>query len=233
MIIKPNLAGFYDKSEVEFLGREINFAFMTPAQLDKAIIESAALYNQLYPPKQKSGFDKFMRKAVPVVIMGGAVAVTGGAILASYGIGMGTALGTVSTAVTASAGTGSVLASVQGAASAVAAGGLLYGKVTGETPEDLVKVAEMVKSENALDAMQLVANEELAKKGAAIQAEDAESQAALRERLRKEQQILSDKMLLAADQKAQTLGQETPQKKKVGGLEIAALATPFILFFMR
>lgn len=233
MIIKQNLAGFYDKSEVEFLGEEINFKFMTPLQLEKTIIESAALYNQLYPPKQKSGFDKFMRKAVPVVVLAGAVVVSGGAVLAAYGVGMGTAVGTVSSAVTASVGTGSVMASVQGAASAVAAGGMLYGKVTGDTPEDLVKAAELVKSENALDAMQMVANEELAKKGAAIQAEDKASQDALRERLRKEQQVLADKMQLAADQKAQALGQETPAKKKVGALEVAAVATPFILYFMR
>ncbi len=225
------LGDFYRKSEVEFLGTEINFRFMTVEQLDKTIAESIALYNKLYPPKT-SGFDKFMRQAIPIVVIGGAAVVSGGAILSAYGVGMGTAAGAVSSALTVSIGEGAVLTSIQSGATAIAAGGALYGKVTGDTPDDLIKVSKLIKSDNALDIMEKVAKDELAKKGVELQQGDKNSNNALRERLKKEQQVLSEKMVIAANKKAESLGQETPSSKKIKGMDIAVLATPFLLYFL-
>lgn len=221
------LGDFYRKSEVEFLGTEINFKFMTVDQLNNEIVKSIALYNEMYPPK-----NPFMRKVVTAGLILGAVAVTGGAVLAAYGVGMGTAIGTVVGASSATAVAGSTIASVQTAASAIAVGGALYGKVTGDNPEDLIKVAQFVKSENALDIMEKVAKDELAKKGVELQRGDKASNNALKERLRKEQQILSEKMMIAADTKSQELGQPTPSSKKIKGMDIAVLATPFLLYFL-
>jgi len=229
MIIRNQLGDFYRKSEVEFLGKEINFRFMTPKQLDQAIAESIALYTKLYPPKKKSGFSKFMETATMAVMVAGTAGVAGAAILSAYGVGVGTALGTVFGAGTATAAAGSTIASVQTAASAVAGAGLLYGKVTGDTPEDLVKAAQLVKSENALDAMQKVATEELHKKGVALQADDTASNDALRERLKKEQQLMSEKLTMAANQKAEQLGQPTPTKSKFSLKEIGMIAVPIVL----
>lgn len=226
-----NLNDFYRKSEVEFLGKEINYRFMTPQQLNATIAQSIALYNKLYPPKQMTGFDKFMRKAIPVIAIAGLAVVSGGAILAAYGVEMGTAIGAVTGAGSAGAAS-STIASIQTGATYISTAGALYGKVTGDTPDDLMKVAELVKSESALDAMELVAREEMIKKGINMQAGDKASQAALRERLKKEQQVLSEKMMIAADKKAQSLGQQTPQKKKPTSTELAMLATPFILYFL-
>lgn len=218
------LNGFFRKSEIEFIGKEIDFKFMTPLQLNKEIANGIALYNELYPPKSS-----FMRKVASGVMLAGIVAVTGGAILASYGVGMGTALGTVFGAGSATAAAGSTVASIQTAASGISAAGLLYGKVTGDTPEDLIKTANLIKSENALEAMTKVAKEELRKKGVELQADDIASNDALRERLKQEQKLLSEKMLIAADKKAATLGQPTPEKAKLPLKDIALIATPFIL----
>ena len=224
MIIRNGLSDFYKKSEIEFLGKEINFKFMTINQLNDEIAKSIALYNQMYPPK-----DKFMRKVAGAILITGTVAVTGGAILAAYGVGMGTAAGAVFGAGTATAATGSTIASIQGAASAIGGAGLLYGKITGETPEDLVKVAQLIKSENALEVMTTVAKDELSKKGVELQKGNKVSNDALKERLKKEQQLLSEKMMIAADNKAQELGQPTPETKKVSTKDVAYIAIPLLL----
>lgn len=222
------LGDFYRKSEVEFLGKEINFKFLTPEQLDNEIAKGIALYNEMYPPRDRG----FMVDVIKVGMVGAAVVMTGGAVLAAYGVGMGTAVGAVVGAGSATAAAGSTIASVQTAASAIAVSGALYGKVTGDTPEDLIKVSQLVTSENALDIMEKVAKDELAKKGVKLQKGDKASNDALKERLRKEQQILSEKMMLAADEKAKSLGQPTPEKQKIKGMDIAVLATPFLLYFL-
>ena len=70
MIIRNNLSGFYDKSEVAFLGQEINYKFMTLKELDKSLADSIALFNELFPPK-KSFFTKALTVAGTLVAIVG------------------------------------------------------------------------------------------------------------------------------------------------------------------
>ena len=235
MILNPcyrDLSGFYRKTEVAFLGEQIDFTLMTPKQLDQALIESIELYNKLYPPPPKKS--KFMTKIAKTGLVVGLAAFTGGTILAAYGVGMGTVFGTVAGAAKAAAPAGGLLAKLQTGASAVKAAGGVYGKVTGDTPENLMKAADYIQSDNALDLMTKVAKDELTDAGMEIQAENEAANAALRERLKKEQAELSGKMKQAAAEKAAQQGQPAPQPKKPPELmQIAALATPFILAMMR
>lgn len=237
MITNPcyqNLSGFYRKTEVAFLGKEIDFKLMTPAQLDQTVLESIALYNELYPPPPKSKFQKYMNTGIKVGIIAGCAAVAGGAILASYGISASQAVATVSPALKATAAKGSILANIQKGASAVSAAGAVYGKVTGDTPEELMQAAEFVKSPTALDAMEFVAKDQLNDMGQDVQADNEAANAALRERLRDEQDALADKLKQEAADKAASHGQPAPVVKKgPDPVQLIALATPFILFMLR
>lgn len=239
MMVNPcysDLAGFYRKTEVAFLGRELNFKLMTPEQLDEAIEESITLYNELYPPPPKPKWRKYLNTGIQVGVVGGAAAVAGGAILASYGISAETAAAAASSAMKATAAKGSVLANVQKGASAVSAAGLVYGKVTGETPEDLVKAAELIKSPTAGDAMLFVAKDQLNDMGQDIQAGNKAANDALRERIKAEQQQMSDKLMQDAADKAAMQGRPPPppaSAKTPDMMQMVALATPFILFMLR
>lgn len=236
MITTTPLAGFYRKTETAFLGEQIDFALMTPGQLDQALEESIVLFNQLYPPPPKSKFQRYMNTGIKVGIIAGCAAVAGGAILASYGVSASQAMATVTPALKATAAKGSMLANIQKGASAVSAAGMVYGKVTGDTPEDLVKAAELIKSPSALDAMEFVAKDQLADMGQEVQADNEAANAALRERLKKEQQALSDAMMEQAADKSASQGRPTPQPTRASQprvLEIVAIATPFILFMLR
>lgn len=228
------LHGFYTKSEIDFLGQQINFAMMTPAQLDETLVTSINLYNKLYPPPPKKG--KFMNKVITIGIIAGVGVMTGGALLAAYGLPATTAAAAASSTASAlSLPSISLpsLASIQTAASYVSGAGIVYGKVTGDTPKALMQAADLIQSDSALNAMEKVAKHELNKKGMEIQADDEASNAALRERLRKEQQQLAQKLEQAANKKALAMGNEPPQKKALPVMQIAALATPFILFALR
>ncbi len=235
MIINTSaqLGDFYRKSEIEFLGTHIDYKYMTPEQLNKTIVDSINLYNKLYPPKEKSGFNKAMNTLVTVGLIIGTAGVAAGAILAAYGVGMGTAMGTVFGAGTATASAGSMMASIQTGASYVSAAGMVYGKVSGDKPDDLMKAADFVSSENALVAMEKVAKEELKNKGVELQEKDKASNDALRERLRQEQKLIAEKLEKQAALKAQALGQQPPEKKKTDIATVFALATPFILMALR
>lgn len=224
-------SGFYEKSEYEFLGREINYKFMTARQLDNALIESMTLYNKMFPIK-KTKLQKAMKAIITVGLIVGTVGVVGAAIIASYGIPLGTALGTMSTAATATVGAGSTLAEVQSVATGVSVAGGVYAKVTGDTPSELLQAADFIKSPTALDAMEKAATTQLNRRGATIQRGDKASNAALKARLKIEQQSLSNKLTLAANQKAAALGQSPPQKKEISALNIVMVATPFLLYFL-
>lgn len=216
--------GFYIKSEIEFIGSEIDFKFMTPAQLNKAIYDAIVLYNKLYPPRKKSRFNKAFKVAVIAGISMG----VGAAVLASYGMTMQSAMATAKFAGGATAQAGGTLATVQKTATGITVAGSLYGKVTGEKPADLLKVADMVSSKNALDVMEKVTLSELDKRGATIQSGNVAAQNALREKLSREQQQLAENLRRQAAQKAQNQGVELPSKKS-NMMNLVALATPFIL----
>jgi len=215
---------FFRKSEIEFIGSEINFSFMTDRQLDKAIYDSIILFNKTFPPPKKSRFNKVFK----VAVISGIALGTGAAVLASYGMSVESAWATAKWAGGATAKAGGGLATVQKAATGIAAGGMLYGKVTGETPKDLVKVADMVSSKNALDVMEKVATDELDKRGATIQDNNTGAKLALREKLAREQKVLAENLRKQAAIKANNQGQPLPNKKS-SLMNVVALVTPFIL----
>lgn len=224
------LGEFYKKTEDELYGSDrIEFSFMTREQLADEIAKAIVTYNKLFPPKKKSGLrkgiDRALRTAIPAVMILGTVGVAGSAILGSYGIGMGTAIKSLS--VTAKA--GSALATVQKIASGVSAAGMVYGKVTGDTPKDLIKASELIKSENAGEVIKKVAIAELKNQGAEIQKDNKEANDALSELVKKEQSRMSENLKRLAAIKAEETGEALPVKEKTGLAEIVALATPFIL----
>ncbi len=216
-------SGFYRKSEIEFIGSEIDFSFMTDAQLDRAIYESIILYNKLFPRK-KSRFHKYFKTAVIVGITAG----SGAAVLASYGMTIESAMATAEWVGGISATSGSSLATVQSAATGISVAGMLYGKVTGEKPNDLLKAADLISSKNAGDVMEKVAMKELSRRGGAIQTGNIDAQNALREKIRREQLRLAENLRKQAAVKANQQGQTLPDKKS-GAFNLIALATPFIL----
>lgn len=226
------LNGFYEKSEVEFLGEEINFKFMTSAQLDNEIVKSIKLYNELYPPYD--GWMNTAGKLVKVAVIGGAVAISAGGVLAAYGVSLPVAFtaatGQAATAATASSAAFSTIAS---GASYVSGAGLVYSAVTGKTPpEKLMAAADLINSPTATNAMEKLAKREMERQGVKLQDKDKKSNEALRERIKKEQQKMSDKLRQSAVIESENSGLPMPEKRKVSKLELAAVATPFLLYFL-
>lgn len=232
MIIDNGLGQFYRKSELEFIGEEIDYAFMTPKQLNNALTESINTFNKLYPPPPKKG--KFMRTVINVGLVAGTMAVAGGAVLAAYGVSAPAATAAATSAATSAGASIPSMASVQAAAGYASKAGLVYTAVTGDSPENLMKAADLISSDSATDAMEKVARHELEKRGAEIQAEDQASNDALRARIEKEQAAMAEKMRQAAIDKSKQIGQEPPPvKKPVDAMQVATLAIPVVLFMLR
>ncbi len=209
MIIN-SLDGFYRKNELQFLGVQYNFSIMTTVQINKALADGITLYNRLYPP-QKS--NNILGEIVKVAVISGLIALSGAAVLAAIGVPVSSAVSTVSMVGTATAHAGSVIAVTQEVAGGISTGGMIYAKITGSKPDDLIKAAGIISSKSGFDLLKNTTLDQLAKHGARVQANDNKSNALLNERIKREQQSMAEKLRVLAATKAKNEGVVLTTKK--------------------
>jgi len=202
---------FYDATPIEMWGDSIRPAMMPLSLLNTEIEKAFAEYRRLHPKPPRKGYVKFMNAAAMVVIAVATVyAVTtaaagSGAAAASSTTAVGTSSAAASSTAAASASAGSVSASsalstIKTGASYISKAGALYSKVTGKAVnKDVMAAANFLEnSDDATKLSEVALDYHLKQQG--IKITDEKTRALLRERLRREQKIQSDRMRRIAAQ---------------------------------
>lgn len=240
----PEIAqnGFYKRSQYDLYLDRVQFQFMTNNQLNREIEKGIELVNKLYPPKKG-----MLSKLAPVLFVAAVVTIGVGAIAAgasgtaaaagpavsSVSASVSAATGASTAAATAATTTSSVLSTIQTTAKYLSAAGKIVQKATGKNPaEKLMKAADIVASPSMTSAGVKAVEYELQQQNLKINTKNKKAQAALAERVQREQQVQAAKMRQLAQLQAKQHGFELPQKQeKRHWLEYASLATPFLLMF--
>ncbi len=202
------LNGFYNKSQIEFIGYEIKYEFMTPEQLTFALKRSLDLYNKLYPPPpHRSLFGNLFKGVILTTVVGGIIALTGGTILAAMGTSLSQVMGVIGVAGNATAVQGGVMATIQSSASIISGTGMVYKTVTGKNPPgDLMKISNLITSKSAFTAMKKITVDQLGSRGVIIQKKDVKSNAIINEEIKREQLKMALKLKILANKESEKTG---------------------------
>jgi len=229
MIIKNSqLSGFFDKTELQFVGQYLNYTFATNDQLEAMTANGLITYNEMYPPDVS-----FLNKVGKVGAIAAVVVVAAGAAAFAYsGVAVATAPAVgQATAISNSISSSWAFKSMQTVSSVVTGAGAIYSKLTGEPPsEKLQKAADIFNSENVTDTIKKGVDFQLKQQNIKLDPDNKEANAALNERIKREQEEYAGQLRkLAEDQREYD---HVEPKQKPGLLNVAAVATPFLLFFM-
>lgn len=230
MIIENNPLGqFFQKTERQFIGEYIDYTFATNAQLNIMVAEGLILYNKLYPPKKgfldKVGQVAFVAGVVVIAVGAAAVIYSGVAVAAAPAVAQVTA---VSTAVTESV----AFTAMQTTASAITTTGAIVKKVTGKEPSaKLQEAADIFNSETVTDTIKKGVAYQLKKENIKLDPNNRTANAALNERIKREQAEYAGQLRNLADE--QRAFDYVEPKKKINFATIATIATPFALLLFR
>ncbi len=234
--------GFYIAQPSEIYEGLIDPQIMTLAQLDAEIEKGLEVFKQFHP-EEKSWFDSWLPVLVAVGVAGVAVAMVAAPIAAA---GAATAATQAAPAAAAAGGAAAsqpitaaaAVGAAQKGAALVKAGGLAYKVVTGKNDADrLIQASHIVsQSPDVTTAAEQIINAELAARGRKVQTKAA--QEALRERVRREQELYAEYMRrqgyqLQREITADIVPGTLPEKPATPDwTAVLAVATPFILLAM-